>query len=316
MSYSLAQLKALQNESLDKIASKASSDRFKDDFFDDTFWQVGKDKAGNGSAIIRFLPQLPDEDLPWVEIFEHGYEGPGGWYIERSLRTIGLADPMQNWNKALWATGDPDDKELAKKTKARASRISNILVLSDPRNRDNEGKVFRFKYGQQIWEKIDGKLNPKFEGEARLNPFNPFTGSDFHLKVFIKDKFSTYSESMFTPTSSPICGGDDTKIQEVLNNLYPLSGKFLDPKYYKSYEALEQRLNKARKIVSDASKPPELVSKPRSTGDAGSNSVPPPSREVKAPPPSETFKTPWDDAETGDIPTDDQDDYYQKLLNQ
>lgn len=315
MGYSLAQLKALQNESIDKIASASSSNKFKDDFYDDTFWQLEKDKAGNGFAIIRFLPAPAEESLPWVEVFEHGYQGPGGWYINRSPSTLGLPCPVYAYAKTLYDSGTEENKELAKKLKRRSSRISNILVISDPRNKHNEGKKFRFRYGMQIWDKIDGQLNPKFEGQKRVNPFNPYSGCDFHLKVFDKDKFPTYTESSFQQ-SSPLLGGDDDKIQELLSDLYPLASRFHDPKYYKSYEELEKALQKALKATPKSG----LTSQPRSVG------APPPVAPPPTPTPKpETVTPPWENAPATtntDAPTggnvwdsaEGGDDYYERLL--
>ena len=157
----------LQNLSkqVEKLAEKPS-------YGDDRIWKCERDKSGNGYAVIRFLPATADEDTPWVQLWSHGFKGPGGWYIENSLTTLGKDDPVSKANTSLWNSGIDSDKDLARARKRKLSYYSNILVLEDALNKENEGKVFLFRYGKKIFEKITGVMNPEFKDETPLNPFD------------------------------------------------------------------------------------------------------------------------------------------------
>ena len=208
---------------------------------DDRFWKPALDKTSNGYAVIRFLPAVNGEDLPWARLWTHGFRGPGGWYIENSLTSIGLKDPVSELNSQLWNTGTDDDKKLARDRKRRLSYISNVLVVSDPKNPENEGKIFLFRYGKKIFEKIQEAMNPEYQDEKPMNPFDFWGGADFKLKIRQVDGYVNYDRSEFA-APSPVLGGDDKALEELWKKQYPLK-EFTDPKNFKSYDELKARLN-------------------------------------------------------------------------
>ena len=183
---SFANLKK-QSSNLDKLAKAIEQiNSSENPQKEDNFWKPEVDKAGNGYAVIRFLPAPEvdgDEGLPWVKVFDHGFQGPGGWYIENSLTTLGQKDPVSEYNSQLWNSGIEANKEVARKQKRRLSYITNIYVVEDPKNPDNEGKVFLYKFGKKIFDKINEAMNPQFEDEKALNPFDLWGGANFKLKI-------------------------------------------------------------------------------------------------------------------------------------
>lgn len=209
---------------------------------EDNFWKPEVDKAGNGYAIIRFLPAPGSEELPYVRIWDHGFQGPGGWYIEKSLTTLGQKDPVSEYNSQLWNSGIEANKELVRKQKRRLSFISNIYVVKDPAHPENEGKVFLFKYGKKIWDKIELAMNPEFEDEQKINPFDLWTGANFKLKIRKVEGYRNYDKSEFED-AAPL-SDDDAELESVWKQEYPLA-EFVDPKNFKSYDELKARLNKA-----------------------------------------------------------------------
>ena len=217
-------------------------------YADDRFWRLEADKAGNGTATIRFLPRTvkvvdgveKKDELPWVRIFSHGFQGPTGkWYIENSLTTLGENDPVGEMNTQLWNSGSEANKEIARKQKRKLSFICNILVVSDPKHPENEGKVFLFKFGKKIFDKIMDKARPTFEDEKPVNVFDYWEGANFKLRMRKKDGFANYDESIFT---EPAELGDDDQIVSVANDQYLLS-EFLDRKNFKSYDELKRKLS-------------------------------------------------------------------------
>ena len=213
---------------------------------DDTrFWQPTVDKSGNGMAVIRFLPAPPldgDDALPWVRVFSHGFQGPGGWYIENSLTTINENDPVSEYNSTLWNSGVEANKEIARKQKRKLSHISNIYVVSDPGNPDNEGKVFLYKYGKKIFDKITEAMNPEFQDEKEVNPFDFWDGANFKLKIRKVEGYRNYDKSEFASPSA-LFDGDDTKLEELYKKEYSLQ-EFLNKSNFKSYDVLKARLDK------------------------------------------------------------------------
>lgn len=211
---------------------------------DDRFWTVTRDKAGNGFAVIRFLDSPEGESCPWVKVFEHGFQGSNGWYIEKSLTTIGKKDPVAELNSRLWNSGLDDNKAIARKQKRQLRYISNILVIKDPAHPENEGKVFLFKYGKKIFDKINEMLYPEqIEGDDEVVPLNPFDfwkGANFRLKVKNADGYINYDSSKFDQQSALF--DDDDQIEKVYKKEYSLS-EFVDPKNFKTYEELKQRLD-------------------------------------------------------------------------
>ena len=217
---------------------------------DDRFWTPTVDKAGNGYAVIRFLPASANEDVPFVRVFSHGFQGPGGWYIEESLTTIGQKDPVGDMNQNLWNTGGEEGKEQARKQKRKLQFISNIYVVKDPGNPENEGKVFLYKFGKKIWDKINLQMNPEFEDESPVNPFDFWKGADFKLKIRKVAGYRNYDSSEFD-SSAPLL--DDVEQLEALwNKQYGLQ-EFVEPKNFKTYEELKAKLDRVLgKSVSTA----------------------------------------------------------------
>lgn len=209
---------------------------------DDRFWKPELDKSGNGYAVIRFLPPSDGEDLPWVRIFNHGFQGPGGWYIENSLTTLGKKDPVSEYNSQLWNSGIEANKDLARKQKRRLSYISNVLIVEDPKHPENEGKVFLYKYGKKIFDKINDVMNPEFEDESPVNPFDFWEGTNFKLKIRKVEGFTNYDKSEFAAASA-LLEGDDKQLEDLWKTQYKISD-FLLPDNFKSYDELQTRLDK------------------------------------------------------------------------
>ena len=208
---------------------------------DDRFWKPELDKTGNGFAVIRFLPAIEGEDLPWQRVWSHAFQDKGGWYIENSLTTLNQKDPVSEENTRLWNTGVDSDKEIARKRKRKLSYYSNIYVVSDPKHPENEGKVFLFKFGKKIFDKITEAMNPAFEDEKPINPFDFWSGANFKLKIRKVDGFWNYDKSEFeAPT--PVADNDDT-IKEIWGKQYPLK-PFLETSNFKSYDDLREKFNR------------------------------------------------------------------------
>ena len=208
---------------------------------DDRLWKPEVDKAGNGYAVIRFLPAPTGEDLPWAQVWSHAFQGPGGWYIENSLTTLGQNDPVGELNRVLWNSGLDSDKEIARKQKRKLSYYSNIYVVKDPLHPENEGRVFLYKYGKKIHDKIVEAMKPQFEDEQPINPFDFWQGADFKLKIVKQDGYWNYDRSEFARPGT-LGDFDDDKLEEIYNQQYSLAD-FTNPANFKSYEELEKRLN-------------------------------------------------------------------------
>lgn len=207
---------------------------------DDRFWQPTVDKAGNGYAVIRFLPAPGDEDVPFIRVFDHGFQGPGGWYIEKSLTTIGLNDPVSEYNSKLWNTGSESNKEIVRKQKRRLSFYSNIYVVTDSGNPENEGKVFLFKYGKKIFDKLNEAMNPQFADEEAVNPFDLWAGANFKLKIRQVEGYRNYDKSEFDK-AGPL-SDDDEELERIWKKEYSLQ-EFHAPSNFKTYEELKRRLS-------------------------------------------------------------------------
>ena len=218
---------------LDKLSKKSES------YKDDRIWKPELDKASNGYAVIRFLPACEGEDLPWVRVFNHGFKGPGGWLIDNCPTTLGKKCPVCEANSALWNSGIESDKDIARNRKRRLSYYSNILVVSDPKNPENEGKVFLYKFGKKIFDKIIEKIQPEFEDETAIDPFDLWKGANFRLKVRKVAGFINYDKSEFEECS-PVAENDDL-IKKVYDSEYALK-EFSDESNFKSYDELKTRL--------------------------------------------------------------------------
>jgi len=258
---SFANLKRNSGSSLEKLAKAAESMNSGNQNPDaEKYWKCQVDKAGNGYAIIRFLPAPPqdgDNGLPWIKYYDHGFQGPGGWYIEKSLTSINKEDPVSKYNSDLWASGIDANKEIARKQKRRLHYVSNIYVIKDSANPQNEGKTFYFEYGKKIFEKITQAMNPQFEDDQKIDPFNLWTGGNFKLKIRKVDGYQNYDLSEFDK-SAPLFDNDD-ELEVVYNSEYSLS-ELLDNKNFKSYEDLEKRLNKVLGLNATAAKPSTMES--------------------------------------------------------
>lgn len=225
-------------EKLIKQVEKLNDSGSKDD---DRFWKPVMDKSGVGSAVIRFLPAPEGCELPWAQVWSHAFQGTGGWLIDNCLTTLGQQCPVCEKNRVLWNSGSDRDKEEARKQKRKLSYYANIYVVRDPANPDNEGKIFLYKFGKKIFDKIMAAMQPEFDDEQPINPFDFWTGANFKLKLVKKDGYWNYDKSEFASPSALLDGDDDEleRIYKSLNNL----NDFTDPKEFKSYDDLKKRLD-------------------------------------------------------------------------
>jgi hypothetical protein len=233
-----------RSNSLDKLlgeVKKENAPQEKKSYKDERLWKPEVDKSGNGYAVIRFLPAVEGEDMPWAKVWNHAFQGPTGqWYIENSLTTLGKNDPVSEMNSAYWNTGIESDKEIARKQKRKLQYFSNIYVVSDAKHPENEGKVFLFRYGKKIFDKLMAAMQPEFEDEKAINPFDFWEGANFKLKIRKVAGYWNYDSSDFD-TPSAIFDNDE-KIEEVWKKQYPLS-EFSAASNFKSYEELKTRLD-------------------------------------------------------------------------
>jgi gp32 DNA binding protein like len=260
---------------------------------DERFWKPDVDKAGNGYAIIRFLPAPAGEDVPFVRIWDHGFQGPGGWYIEKSLTTFGKPDPVSEYNKKLWDSGIESNKDIVRKQKRRLSYFSNIYVVKDPTRPDNEGKVFLFKYGKKIFDKLNEAMYPQFADEKAINPFDLWDGANFKLKVRKLDGYPNYDKSELD-NPGPLLQDDDA-MEKIWKSQYSLQ-ELLDPKHFKSYEELKMRFEKTLGAGNDYS--PSSSSSRQEVDEDEAFPVPPKAAPVKEAPKQ---SAPWDDDEDEDL---------------
>ena len=233
--------------SLEKLAkaiesSKQSEGGSKEDT---RFWQPTVDKAGNGMAIIRFLPAAAedgDDTLPWVRVFGHGFQGPGGWLIDNCLTTINAKCPVCEHNSTLWNSGIEANKEIVRKQKRKLNYVANIYVVSDPANKENEGQVKLFKFGKKIFDKITEAMNPEFADETPINPFDLWNGANFKLKIRNVEGYRNYDKSEFDNAGA--LKSDDAELEKIWKSEYSLK-EFTEPSKFKSYDQLRARLDKA-----------------------------------------------------------------------
>ena len=214
---------------------------------DERLWKPEVDKAGNGYAVVRFLPAPDGEDLPWVKLYSHAFQGPGGWYIENSLTTLNGKDPVSEYNTRLWNSGVDSDKEIARKQKRKLSYYSNIYIVKDPANPQNEGKVFLYKYGKKIFDKIMGAMQPEFEDESPINPFDFWQGADFKIKIKKVAGYWNYDSSEFAKQGALL--EDDDALEALWKKEYSLA-ELISTDKFKPYEDLKKRLDAVLKIPS------------------------------------------------------------------
>lgn len=230
------------NQQLQKMTSPSGND-------DEGYWKLEVDKAGNGYAVIRFLPAPSGEDMPFVRMWDHGFQGPGGWYIENSLTTLGQEDPVSEYNSKLWnEDGSNAAKDQVRKQKRRLNFYANIYVVRDPSNPQNEGKVFMYRFGKKIFDMLSDAMNPQYEDESPMNPFDFWEGADFKLKARQVEGYRNYDKSEFS-SPAPLSNADgnplsDEQLEELWNQQRSLAD-IVDPKNFKSYEELKAKLYKA-----------------------------------------------------------------------
>ena len=267
---SLDKLKS--TNSLDKLINAVKKDEKdpteKKSYVDERLWKPELDTSGNGYAVIRFLPAIEGEDLPWAKLFSHAFQGPTGqWYIENSRTTLGRGDigkdPASEYNTSLWNSGVETDKEIARKQKRKLSYYSNIYVVSDSKNPDNEGKVFLFRYGKKIFDKLMAAMQPEFEDESPINPFDFWKGANFKLKIRKVDGYWNYDKSEFEAPSAIL--DDDSAIERIWKEQYSLAD-FTAPSNFKSYDELKTRLDavlSGKQVVSNQTVEDEPIASPK-----------------------------------------------------
>ena len=233
-----------KSNTLDKLLASVQEENApqeKKSYVDERLWKPELDKSGTGSAVIRFLPAVDGEELPWVKVWKHAFQGPTGkWYIENSLTTLNQKDPVSEHNTSLWNTGLESDKETARKQKRKLEYYSNIYVVSDPKHPENNGKVFLFRYGKKIFDKIMAAMQPEFEDETPINPFDFWEGANFKLKIRKVDGYWNYDKSEFDSVSALL--DDDAKLASTWKTQYPLAD-FHAPSNFKSDDELKKRLD-------------------------------------------------------------------------
>lgn len=248
MTQSFEQLKRNRQDSFSKLTEqleKLTSDKKSYSKDEGNYWKPEVDKAGNGFAVIRFLPAPQGEDVPFVQMFDHGFQGPSGkWYIENSLTTLGQKDPVSELNSQLWNSTKDDEhpnRQQARKQKRRLSYIANVYIVKDPAHPENEGKVFLYKFGKKIWDKIQTVMYPEFEGDEAVNPFDLWEGANFRLKIRNVAGYRNYDQSQFDP-KAPLLN-DDEQLEKVWASEHSLK-KIVDPSNFKSYDELKAQLDR------------------------------------------------------------------------
>ena len=228
-------------DTLQKSLETSGGNNTQKSFADDRFWKIEMDKSGNGYAEVRFLPAPTGEDMPWVQYWDHGFQGPGGWFIEKSLTTLNKQDPVSEHNTELWNSGIEANKDIARKQKRRLHYVSNIYVVSAPAHPENEGKVFLYRFGKKIFEMLKDKMQPQFEDETPVNPFDLWEGANFKIKLRKVGGFWNYDKSEFS-AASPLFDNDD-QLEATWNSQHSLQG-VIAPDQFKSYDELKEKLER------------------------------------------------------------------------
>ena len=236
---SFSDLKRAKSSTFNKL-QKQLENSTKVGTVDERFWKLSTDKAGNGYAVLRFLPAADGEDLPFVKLYSHAFQGPGGWYIENSLTTLGQKDPVSEYNTLLWNNGTDAGKEAARKQKRKLTYYSNIYVVKDPANPANEGKVMLFKYGKKIFDKLTAAMQPEFEDEEAIDPFDFWQGANFKLKAKNVAGYRNYDSSEFARQDALL--DDDDAMEAIWKKEYSLA-ELVAPDQFKSYDELKKRLD-------------------------------------------------------------------------
>jgi len=237
---SFKDLKKNSTSMASKLQEELEKSNKSNDYKDDRFWRPTLDSASNGYAVIRFLPAVESEDIPWVKLYSHAFKGKAGWFIHNCPTTLGEKCPVCEANGELWNSGTESDKRIARDRKRKLNYVSNILVVEDPAAPQNKGKVFLFKYGKKIFDKIQEQMNPEFEDENAVNPFDLWKGANFKLKVRKVEGYVNYDKSEFS-AASELLDGDDAKLEALWKKQYALK-EFVNPKEFKSYAELKVKL--------------------------------------------------------------------------
>ena len=276
---------------------------------DDRLWKPEMDKTGNGYAVIRFLPAPNEEELPWAKMYSHAFQGPGGWYIENSLTTIGQKDPLGEYNRELWNSGSDTDKDTVRKQKRKLSYYANIYVVQDKANPQNEGKVFLYKFGKKIFDKIMEAMQPEFEDETPINPFDFWQGANFKLKIKKVQGYWNYDSSEFDRTA-PLLDDDDA-LEAIWKKEYSLTALTASDQF-KTYEQLQNRL---QMVLGQKSSRPRFDEELEDESDGRGSFTP--DFKSKAPEPTADFNAP-DITPTRSVDSDEDDalSYFQKLAEE
>ena len=269
--------------SIDRLSAEIQKLSSKQSYDDDRMWTLTRDKSDNGYALIRFLPAVEGEDVPWVRLFNHGFQGKGGWLIENCPTTIGRKCPVCEANNELWGSGNEANKQIARDRKRKMSYISNILVISDPANPSNDGKIFLFKFGKKIFDKLQEAMNPTTPDEPKFNPFDYWGGANFKLKAHRESGYVSYEKSSFQPQSQ-LLDGDDKRLEALWRAQYPLQ-PFIAPDQFKSYEDIASRLASVLKggpegaaARAESAEPDDFRSKMRAADAAPARSASKPAK--------------------------------------
>jgi len=258
---SFASMKSSRVNELEKLKTQMEKNNNQGSNDSDLYWKPERDKAGNGQSIIRFLPAAEGETTPWITYYDHWFQGPTGqYYVEKSLTTIGQDDPVSEYNSKLWNSGIDADKEVARKQKRRLHYVANILVIKDFANPENDGKVFLYRFGAKIFDKIKDAMNPVFDGDTPVNPFDFWDGADFHIKITNVDGWVNYDKSIFREQKA--LSENDDQLEQIYNKLTPLSS-LIAPDKFKSYTELKTKMNRVLCIEAEEAplpaKQPERV---------------------------------------------------------
>lgn len=291
---SLADLRKNRSVLMQKVNSALSNNgQASEKKDDDRFWKPTRDSSGSGSAIIRFLPPMKDDDLPWITMFSRSFkvEKTGRWYINSDLSTIGESDPVYEYIKPIYESKDEEEIKKVKNMKRNTSYVSNILVIKDPGNPENEGKVFYFKYGRKIYEMIQSKAQPTFDDQDPLYVYDIDEGANFRLRIKQVDGYPNYDSSEFD-AAKPLCGGDDDEIEKVIDQYRPLKD-LLKKENFKSYADLKAQLDRALGLTGGTA--------PRRATDVASEEVNIPKKADKTAQKQESA-APWDDEDADSKP--------------
>ena len=240
MSFAALKKQSRSGSLTERLMKKVEKLNEKGNNTDERLWKPAVDKAGNGYAVIRFLPAHANCELPWTQVWSHAFQGPGGWYIENSLTTIGKDDPVGELNRSLWNSGRESDKDIARKQKRKLSYYANVYVVKDSINPENEGEVKLYKFGKKIFDKITAAMQPEFEDEEPINPFDFWKGANFKLKIKQVAGFWNYDSSEFATSGALL--DDDAELEKIYDKIYDLS-EFTAPDQFKTYEQLKSRLD-------------------------------------------------------------------------